>query len=422
MNDGQERRVYGVSELTRLVKDCLQDRFGALWVQGEVSNFRRVSSGHCYFTIKDEGAQIQAVLFRGDAARLRFQIADGLQVLAFGQITVYEKSGSYQIVVRMAEEAGKGSLQAAFEALKKKLQAEGLFEQSRKRPLPALPRHVGVVTSPTGAAIHDILKVLSHRFPDMHIVIAPAKVQGEGAAQEVAAAIELLNARGGLDAMIVGRGGGSIEDLWCFNEEMVARAIAASAIPVISAVGHETDFTISDFVADVRAPTPSAAAELLVARRDLIEQRLAELGRGLASALKGAVLVARRRLADARASYVFAEPRNLAARARQRVREAWMRMGHSLDGRLGEVRQRLDVAAGSLPRAIERRVELRKQDVKRLSAQLRAMDPSAVLTRGYSMTLDSEGRVVTDASTLRRGQRVRTRLSRGEFESEVVKN
>ena len=274
-----ERRVLTVTELTRLIKAALESEVGTVWVEGEVSNLRQPSSGHLYFTVKDANAQITAVLFRGDQQRLKFKPRDGLQVRVYGEISVYERSGNYQIIVRVLEEAGKGALQAKFEELKEKLQKEGLFDPARKKAIPLLPRHVGVVTSPTGAAIHDILNVISRRFPNLHLVLAPVKVQGEGAAREIAAAIEFLNRRGGFDVLIVGRGGGSLEDLWCFNEEIVARAIAASRIPVISAVGHEIDFTISDFVADLRAATPSAAAELVVGRKDAFEGTLDELTR-----------------------------------------------------------------------------------------------------------------------------------------------
>ncbi|OGV74134.1 MAG: exodeoxyribonuclease VII large subunit, partial [Lentisphaerae bacterium RIFOXYA12_FULL_60_10] len=257
-------KALTVTELTRRIRAALEQGIGPVVVEGEVSNVRRPSSGHCYFTLKDETAQIAAVLFRGVLETLRIVPKDGLQVRVRGELTVYEKNGNYQILVRHLEETGRGSLQARFEQLKSRLQQEGLFDAARKRPLPVLPRHIGIVTSPTGAAIRDILQVLSRRFPNLHVLVAPVRVQGDGAAEAIAAAIDRLNQRADLDVLIIGRGGGSLEDLWAFNEEVVARAVFRSRLPVISAVGHEIDFTISDFVADVRAPTPSAAAEIVV--------------------------------------------------------------------------------------------------------------------------------------------------------------
>ncbi len=417
----QARKIYLVGDLTRLIKGQLERTFGEVWVQGEVSNVRRPASGHIYFTIKDESAQISAVMFRGNQGRLKAPLADGTLVVAFGLISVYERSGAYQIVVRELEEAGKGSLHAAFEALKKKLEAEGLFARERKKPLPLLPRHIGIVTSSTGAAIRDILKVLSGRFPNLHVVLAPVKVQGEGAAAEIAAAIGLLNRVGGIDVMIVGRGGGSLEDLWAFNEEIVARAIAASGVPVISAVGHETDFTISDFVADHRAPTPSAAAERVVASKEVLEGQVDDMRRRLARALKESALSARHRLAVAAGSRVFTEPRDMVRQYAQRVGETWLKMRHSARDILRETQQRVDDASQRGGNVLARRVETCRQDTKRLVVQLRALNPSAVLTRGYSITRDDSGRILRGVSGLRAGQLVRTRLAEGEFESEVKK-
>ena len=414
------RKIYRVGELTRLIKTALEKTFGEVWVQGEVSNVRRPSSGHIYFTIKDESAQISAVMFRGSQGRLKAPLTDGALVVAFGLISVYERSGAYQIVVRELEEAGKGSLHAAFEALKKKLQAEGLFAVERKKPLPLLPRHIGIVTSPTGAAIRDILKVLAGRFPNLHVMLAPVKVQGEGAAAEIAAAIEMLNRLGKADVMIVGRGGGSLEDLWAFNEEIVARAIAASKIPVISAVGHETDFTISDFVADLRAPTPSAAAERVVACKETLERQVTEMRRRLARAVQESVFSARHRLMVAAGSRVFAEPRDMVRQYARRMGEIWLRIRHSTQDALRETQQRVDDAGQRRVNALDRSVEAGRQDIKRLIAQLRALSPVSVLVRGYSITRGEDGRILRDASQVRAGQRVRTRLAAGEFESEVV--
>jgi len=259
-----ERAVWSVSELSRRLAATLDERFPAVWVEGEISNFKVYGSGHAYFTLKDEGAQLRAVLFRNRVRRIRFEPADGLHVLAFGAVEIYAQRGEYQLVVELLEPRGLGALQLAFEQLKERLGREGLFDPARKRQLPRFPRKIGIVTSPSGAALHDMLRVIGRRFGEIHVVVAPAKVQGDGAAQEIAQGVRELNALGGVDVIIVGRGGGSLEDLWAFNDEMLARTIVASKIPVISAVGHEVDYTIADFVADVRAATPSQAAELVV--------------------------------------------------------------------------------------------------------------------------------------------------------------
>ncbi len=396
-----------------MIKQTLETSVGSVWVEGEISNVRRPASGHYYFTIKDENAQISAVLFRGNQRDLAFQLKDGLQVRAQGDISVYERSGSYQIIVRRLEESGVGALQAKFEELKKRLNAEGLFAAERKQALPLLPQHVGVVTSPTGAAIRDILNVISRRFPNIHLVLAPAMVQGPGAAEQVAAGIELLNRRGGLDVLIVGRGGGSLEDLWCFNEEIVARAIAASGIPVISAVGHEIDFTISDFVADLRAPTPSAAAELVVGRKDAFTERLGVLQEALVTRLRDALLRARHRLTTARQSYVFREPRNVVRQHMQRLDSVEMRMGHAMSGQLTRGRQRLTNAGTAMQHAVGMRRERTRARLDRLSSQLRMLSPLAVLDRGYSMTTDAQGRVIQNAKDVKQGDRLTTRLGKG---------
>lgn len=437
-----DRKVYGVTELTRRIKAALEERIGAVWVEGELSNVRQPASGHYYFTVRDENAQLAAVLFRGHQRQLGFKPADGLLVRAFGDLTVYERGGNYQLVVRCLEEAGKGLLQARFEALKAKLLQEGLFDPSRKRPIPMLPRHLGVVTSPTGAAIRDILNVVTRRFPNLHLVVVPVKVQGEGAAREIADGIDLLNARGGMDAMIVGRGGGSMEDLWCFNDEIVARAIARSRIPVISAVGHEIDFTISDFVADLRAPTPSAAAELVVARKNAFEDALSALDGRLVRRLRQVVERAGARLRAAAGCYVFREPGNLARQYRQRLENIGIRMRHRAVDRIREGHQRMDAARMRLERDIHgaardglRRIENAgvtlhhamtlacrnaRQELEGIEGRLQALNPLAVLKRGYSVTSDEDGRIVRSAGMVRQGQRILTRVHEGRIESEVT--
>jgi exodeoxyribonuclease VII large subunit len=412
-------RVFKVSELTRLIRATLEQAFGEVWIEGELSNVRRPASGHCYFTVKDASAQISAVLFRGNQRGLAFRPADGLQVRVFGELTVYDRGGNYQVIVRRMEQWGKGALQAQFEKLKESLRAEGLFDASRKRPLPLLPRRVGVVTSPTGAAIRDILNVIGRRFPNLHVLVAPARVQGDGAAAEIAAAVDLLNARSDVEVMIVGRGGGSLEDLWCFNEEPVARAIARSRIPVVSAVGHEIDFTISDFVADVRAPTPSAAAELVVDRKDAFEERLARLDRDMQRLLRQASADARARVRAVRASYVFREPGNLARQYRERLVALRLRAAHGLEAALRAGRQRVDEAQLRLGHGMQARRDGAAQALRRLQTHLEALSPLAVLARGYSVTRDAQGRVIRRASEASEGDVLETILVEGRLRSVV---
>jgi len=429
----ESRRIYTVAELTRLVKQTLEDEVGRVWVEGEISNFRRQASGHCYFTLKDERAQLSAVLFAGAQRGVKADLADGMLVRLCGDLSVYEPRGQYQLIVRQVEAGGQGMLMARFEALKRQLQAEGLFDEARKRPLPLLPRHVGIVTSPTGAAIRDILTIITRRFPNLHVVLAPVRVQGAGAAEEIAAAIDHLNAlsagavngaAGGpltapLDVLIVGRGGGSIEDLWCFNEECVARAIARSELPVISAVGHEIDFTISDFVADVRAPTPSAAAELVVGRKEDFEETLRHQARNLRQTLRQRLTELRGRLETARASHVFRAPRHTVERAAQALDALEMRLKQALSGsaerqrrRVGELRRRMAHAA---PNELQRR----QQQVAALERQLRALSPVAVLERGYSLTRTADGRLVKSVRQVSAGARLCTQVADGTFESVV---
>lgn len=414
-----ERTIYKVSELTRLIRRTLEGGIGAVWVEGELSNVRRPSSGHYYLTIKDQSSQISAVLFKGNQRGIKFQPADGVQVRVFGEISVYEPSGSYQIIIRSMEESGKGALQEIFEKLKEKLLKEGLFNEDRKKRLPVLPQHVGIVTSRTGAAIRDILNVVTRRFPNLHIVLAPVKVQGEGAAVEIAEAIDLLNEFGGLDVMIVGRGGGSIEDLWCFNEEIVARAIARSVIPVISAVGHEIDFTISDFVADLRAPTPSAAAELVVGCKDEFEDSVRHLQNALVRALRENVLQMRNRFLSVSDSYIFREPRNMIKQTFQRLDSADMRMANSLCSAIRKSRSDLERTEMQARYAMEKFQGECVRMVTGLSGKLGAMSPLAVLGRGYSVTMDERGRPLKQVQDLKKGIRVVTRLHDGSFESEV---
>ncbi len=417
--DTSRRKTYSVTELTRTIKETLEDRFGAVWVEGEISNLRQPASGHCYFTLKDAQAQLSAVLFRGNQRNLPFVLKDGLNVRACGEVTVYEARGAYQVIVRRMEEAGKGALLEQFEKLKERLGKEGLFEESGKRPLPLLPCHIGVVTSPTGAAILDILQVLNRRYPNLHILLAPVRVQGEGAAEEIAAASRNLNDHGVAQAMIVGRGGGSLEDLWAFNEETVARAVAKSAIPVISAVGHEIDFTICDLAADVRAATPSAAAELVVGRKEDFEAELHRYRSRLASALKSRHLVLQNRMIAAAHSYVFREPQRLVTQFRERIRRNLMAMQHRLGNTFHERQQRADEMSLRMLHRVETCRESARQDLRRLADHLRALSPLAVLDRGYSITQTRDGSVVRSPEHVSKGDTLNTTVARGRIRSIV---
>ena len=414
-------KSVSVTELNRRIKSLIERELGTLWVEGEVSNFRPAASGHIYFSLKVLGSQIPVAHFKGSPRGFRLALKDGMKVRVYGDVTLYLERGQHQLIARMIEEAGKGDLQKAFEALKEKLNREGLFDAARKRPLPFLPRHIGIVTSPTGAAIQDMLNILQRRYPNLHIVVAPVRVQGDGAAAEIAKAIDLLNTRADLDVLIIGRGGGSIEDLWAFNEEVVARAIARSRLPVISAVGHEIDFTISDFVADLRAPTPSAAAELVVRPRADLEEQLRGLGRRLNQMLERQALHFRNRLIRAAHSYVFREPGHLLRQHRQSIQHARLRLVSALRGEYVERQQRVDEAQGAMLAVVKTGVREKSLQLERLAAQLRALGPQAVLERGYSITRTTEGRVVTKANEVKAGQELETLLAVGSIKS-TVKN
>ena len=413
------RQVWKVSELTRRIKNTLEGAFGSVWVEGEISNFRKPASGHAYFTLKDATSQLRAVMFRSALAGVALELKDGLLVRGYGQITVYEPSGEYQISLRKLEAAGEGELMLRLEALKKRLAAEGLFATERKRPLPALPQHVGIVTSPTGAAIRDILQVLDRRFANLHVVLAPVRVQGAGAADEIAAAIDLLNKRGGLDVLIVGRGGGSLEDLWCFNEEAVVRAIVRSQIPVISAVGHEIDWTLSDFAADVRAPTPSAAAEMVVQGKDELERRVADLRRRLGLGARAAVLNWRNRLDRAARTPGLREPLQAVQRLQQNVDFLAVRLQKALAGLPQLVRQRTETAARRMELAVRLRLDEGRSALKHAAAQLRMLNPKGVLARGYSLTRGPGGKILRSAGETRPGMQLETEFADGAVRSTV---
>lgn len=414
----EKRKIYSVAELNRTARFTLENGIGEVWVEGEISRLTRHASGHWYFTLKDAEAAVSCAIFKQNNASVLFEPKDGLKVRVLGQASLYEPRGSYQLIIRKMEEAGKGSLQEQFEKLKAKLAAEGLFDTGRKKPLPLLPRKIGVVTSPTGAAIRDIINVLTRRFPNVEILLAPVIVQGEGAAGKIAAAIDYLNTRDDIDVMIVGRGGGSIEDLWAFNEEIVARAIAASRIPVISAVGHEIDFTISDFVADVRAPTPSAAAELAVPVKAEMETRIARLAARLGGSLQNQVHILRERIPGYRQTMIQTLRTDVRQR-QQRIDESALRLTHELKNSVTVLRQQLPNFYQRMAHRIESAAAERKQNLRRLEVQLRALSPLAVLDRGYSLTQTADGAVVRDAAGLKKGTMLKTRFAKGTVISEV---
>lgn len=390
--------VLTVSALTALIKRSLEQQFPNVWVIGQISNLSKAASGHIYLTLKDEGAEIGAVIWRGTAERIPFQLEDGLEVIVHGRIAVYELRGRYQVVVTAVQPKGVGALQLAFLQMKEKLEKEGLFDPAHKKPLPFLPQRIAIVTSPTGAAVHDMLTVIEGRFPQVHILIYPVKVQGVGAAEEIAQAIRDLNQHKAADVMIVGRGGGSMEDLWPFNEEIVARAIYASHIPVISAVGHEVDVSISDLVADARALTPTRAGEMVVPSREALEEKLASAKQRLDRAPAAAVERSRSQLKTLERSYGMRVPA-------ERV--------YQLQQRLDELAERIDAAfCMALSRMRER--------VAMCASTLATLDPLAVLARGYSITTPVDSTIpLRSPSEATRGLRLRTILRDGELQSTV---
>ena len=388
--------VLTVSAITALIKRSLEERFTEVWVVGEISNRSRAASGHVYLTLKDEAAEIGAVIWRGTAQRIPFQLEDGQEVVVRGKLAVYERRGRYQIIVSSVQPKGVGALQLAFLQMKEKLEKEGLFDPAHKKPLPFLPATIAVVTSPTGAAIHDILTMIEGRLPGVHVLVCPVAVQGDRAAPEIAGAIAALNRRGGIDVMIVGRGGGSLEDLWPFNEEIVARAIYASDIPVISAVGHEVDLSISDLVADARALTPTQAGEMVVPSRELLDERLAAAANRLSQALRAAVAGAKVRLDAIAGSYAMRLPM-------ERVRQH---------------QQRLDEVAERMPLAAGRELTRRRERIARDTERLEGLGPLNVLARGYSITtLAGSDKPLRAAADVPSGSRIRTILHDGELES-----
>lgn len=406
--DEEERKPLTVSQLTNSIRISLESRFASVWVEGEISNFKDHSSGHWYFTLKDQNAQLRAKCFRSTNTRIRFLPANGLHVRARGKLSVYAPRGEYELVVDALDPVGAGALQIAFEQLRDRLQAEGLFAKELKRPLPVFPRRVGIVTSPTGAAIRDILNVISRRTRTVHVLFSPAKVQGDSAGPSIARAIQFINQyheralREGrtadlVDVLIVGRGGGSTEDLWAFNQEEVARAIRKSVIPVISAVGHETDYTIADFVADMRAPTPSAAAELVAAHEDQICSALDQLSRQMNRLMRYRIVDLRSRVQKQALSHAFDEVKSRLRNARRRFDAASSACNTAMETSLQEARARLGLAAASLD----------------------ALSPLAVLQRGYAIAQDASGKLVRDAAAVNIGDEIAVRLANGKLNTRV---
>src|SRR4051812_20878921 len=440
------RRVFSVTELTVRVRDLLEAEFFEVWVEGELSNCRVWNTGHLYFTLKDGASQVKAVIFRSALRYLKFKPADGLRVVARGRVSVYEPKGEYQLVCEHLEPHGLGALQLAFDQLKKRLQEEGLFDAARKRPLPALPRKIGIVTSLDGAAIRDIIKVLRRRYANAHLIVCPARVQGEDAAPEIARALRQIARVPGVDVVIVGRGGGSIEDLWAFNEEVVARAISRVPVPVISAVGHETDVTIADFVADVRAPTPSAAAELVVAAKDQFCGRIDRLQDRLRAAARARVQGLSRRvhIVDGRPAFAGFRGRvamrgrhaaelshalarilraGIAARERRRLQLERQLGTFDAGRRLASIRTRLVGARGRLDNAVRRRQHRAAAQLGNVAGRLDTLSPLAVLGRGYAVAWNADRTAaLRDAAAVARGDVIHVTLAKGELECEVVAN
>jgi exodeoxyribonuclease VII large subunit len=437
-----QRRIYAVSELTREIRDLLENRFPFIWVEGEISNFRVPASGHYYFVLKDAESQVRCVMFRSQQRWMRFQPEDGLHVLCQARVSVYEPRGEYQLLLEAMEPRGVGALQLAFEQLKRRLETEGLFDPDRKKPIPFLTQRLGVVTSATGAAIRDIIRVVRQRYSNLEIYLCPVRVQGEGAAEEIAAGIDTFNTDFPVDVLIVGRGGGSWEDLWAFNEEAVVRAISRSDIPVISAVGHEIDITLSDLVADVRAPTPSAAAEMVAQHKEALEGHVADLYRRLQARIRQILSLASERLIGRKRRLRHPGARLVDLRLRldeyaQRLetgigrllhaeRQMFFRLSDGLlhlspERRIAESRRLLSQSLRDLELFARQELRRKRQTLERTVAQLDGLSPLAVLARGYSITTSlPQGEVVRSTRQVRKDDEVRARLHEGSLRCKVI--
>src|SRR5581483_10486615 len=438
------QRVWKVCDLVSAVRTHLEREYSDLWVEGEISNYRPSDSGHLYFTLKDDSSQARVVMFRSQAKLLRFRPQNGMQVIARGRVTIYDARGELQISAEYLEPKGAGALQIAFEQLKARLEAEGLFETARKKPIPSLPRRIGLVTSPRGAAIRDILNILRRRHQNAHVLIYPAQVQGEAAASEVTAAVRYFNRSRNVEVIIVARGGGSVEDLAAFNNEGLARAVATSEIPVISAIGHETDFTIIDFVADLRAPTPSAAAELVIRSQQEIEEHEENLRRRLARALRYQLLMRRQALTELAQHGAFARITDVISRRQQKVDDLGYRLLTAQRELLGKDRRRLELATGAvrhhdlrrlllgirrelhagtaaLAAAVRNRLLHNRSRLESSEGRLQSLSPLNILERGYALVFDQQGKLVKDSSQVRPGEEISARLARGELSATVKK-
>src|SRR5271165_2208407 len=442
-----ERRVWTVRALVSAVRSHIEREYSDCWVEGEISNLRIPDSGHLYFTLKEESAQIRVVMFRSSAKLLRFRPENGLHVTVRGRITVYEDRGELQISAEFMEPQGAGALQLAFEQLKARLQVEGLFEATRKKPIPPLPQRIGIITSPQGAALRDILNILARRHRSANVLIYPAQVQGDSAPGEVMAGLrhfhQDLRRKGAVEVIIIARGGGSAEDLACFNHEGLARAVADSKIPVISAIGHETDFTIVDFVADLRAPTPSAAAELVIRSRQEIEAQAEDLRRRVERAVRYRLLMARQELNERAQHGAFARMMDGIHRRQQRLDEQRFRLEkaerqilerchrrcegvtaavrhYDARRRLAAIRQQLSAQVGSLAAAVHTRLLEKRGALERQTASLEALSPVAILNRGYALVFDSKGELVKDAERFQAGDELSARLARGQVRARVT--
>ncbi len=392
-------KFFTVSQITRKIRASLEHNFSNISILGEISNVRTPGSGHVYLTLKDKSSQLQAVVFRNIANKIKFELKDGMEVISFGSVTVYEPRGQYQLIINKIEPKGIGALQLAFQQLKEKLEKEGLFDQAHKKPIPFIPQKIGIVTSPTGAAIKDIINIIDRRFANVEILLYPVKVQGEGAAQEIAEAITELNALTDIDVIIAGRGGGSLEDLWAFNEEVVARSIYNSRIPVISAVGHEIDITIADLVADKRALTPSEAGELVVPRKDLLLDMLEKLNTRLLQSLTGKLRLSKERLVRVANSYVMRQPFDRLRRWQQRLDEFAQRLNINITHALNTEREKLSGIAG----------------------KLESLSPLNVLKRGYTITTRLEdNKSLREAKGLNKGDKIKTNFSKGSVISTTL--
>jgi len=416
----QQKKIFSISEVTRDIRLTLEMNFGGVWLEGEVSNLVKHSSGHWYLSLKDANAQIQAVVFKNVNQSVRFNMKDGLHVQAYGKITVYDKRGQYQIVVEKIEPKGIGALELALRQLTEKLRGEGLFEQAHKKPLPFMPSRIGVITSPTGAVIRDILNVSKRRFPSIPVLLYPVKVQGDGAAQEIAKAIEDMNRLSLCDVMIVGRGGGSLEDLWAFNEEIVARAIYNSNIPVISAVGHEIDVTISDLVADRRAATPSQAAEMAVPNRADMIERMRQSKERMALAIRNFIADHQERVLNLKDSYALTQPGRIVEQARQRLDDVVNQIANYPSRLIRAGKEDLENSIRQMTNYFKNLVNAQKSEFEKHLGQLEALSPLAILTRGYSITVDKTKKVLRDAKELKAGDEIVTQLGKGNFRSKVL--